>query len=194
METILDLSKRYTFADYLTWCDDKSRELLNGFIRMMSPAPSFRHQEITSDLIRELGNIIKRRKGMCKVIPAPFDVVLPRNGETVNGKIDTVVQPDICIICDPSKIDKQRGCVGAPDFVAEILSIHTFKYDLTEKFDLYQSVGVREYWVLFPYSGINVYLLQENGKYDKAAIYEYGEVPVATLGSETIKLNDIFKH
>jgi Uma2 family endonuclease len=190
MEITLDLSKRYTFADYLTWCDDKSRELLNGFIRMMSPAPSFRHQEITGNLYGELRNIIKRRKGMCKVIPAPFDVVLPRNGETENGKIDTVVQPDICIICDPSKIINGR-CVGAPDFIAEIQSPSTARYDMTEKYELYQSVGVREYWIVFPDSGVNSYILQEDGKYDNGTIYEWGEIPVATLGGVTIKLSDI---
>ncbi|MDR3366793.1 MAG: Uma2 family endonuclease, partial [Prevotellaceae bacterium] len=136
MELPLDLTKRYTYADYLTWWDNTRRELLHGLIKLMSPAPTPRHQSILSNLNVELGSFVKKRKRQCKVFPAPFDVRLPKNGEKDNDKIDTVVQPDICIVCDPSKID-QRGCLGAPDFIAEVQSPSTAKYDLHEKFVLY---------------------------------------------------------
>jgi hypothetical protein len=100
----LDLNRRYTYADYLTWWDDKRRELVNGFIRMMSPAPKVRHQEVSGNLYSGLHQIIRRNNGKCKIFSAPFDVRLPRNGEKEDHLIDTVVQPDICIICDLFKI------------------------------------------------------------------------------------------
>ena len=176
MELVLDLNKRYTYADYLTWADDKMRELVDGFIRMMAPAPGAIHQEISGILIARLYHVIKKNKGNCKVYPAPFDVRLPKNGETEDDQIYTVVQPDICVVCDPSKIDK-RGCIGAPDLVVEIQSLSTTRYDLTKKFDLYEASGVREYWVVYPH-GVEVFLLQTNGKYDDGTRYDSGKIPV----------------
>ncbi|MDR0724597.1 MAG: Uma2 family endonuclease, partial [Prevotellaceae bacterium] len=175
MKLSLDLKKRYTYADYLTWLDDKRRELVNGFIRMMS-APKTLHQEISMNLSGELRNIIKKNKGKCKIYHAPFDVRLPKNGEREDNMIDTVVQPDICIVCDPSKLD-ERGCLGAPDFIAEIQSISTAKYDMTVKFDLYENTGVREYWIVFPLEGVEVFILQPDGKYDSGTKYETGKIP-----------------
>ena len=119
MELTLDLKKRYTYADYLNWADDKMRELIDGFIRMMAPAASSHHQRTSGKLITRLTNLIENNKGNCEVYPAPFDVRLPKNGEKANEKIYNVVQPDICVVCDPSKID-ERGCLGAPDLVVEI--------------------------------------------------------------------------
>jgi len=109
MGLVLDLTKRYTYADYLTWADDKMRELIDGFIRMMSPAPDSFHQEINGILIAQLYRIIKKNKGKCKLFPAPFDVRLPKNGEKADHQIYTVVQPDICVVCDLTKIDKMRN-------------------------------------------------------------------------------------
>ena len=126
MELILDYNKRYTYADYLTWVDDKMRELIDGFIKLMSPAPVLPHQLTSGILYRRLGNIIERNKGNCLVLSAPFDVRLPKNGETADNKIYSVVQPDICVVCDLSKIDR-RGCLGAPDLIVEIQSPTTAK-------------------------------------------------------------------
>ncbi|MDR2763658.1 MAG: Uma2 family endonuclease, partial [Tannerella sp.] len=94
MELFLDTAKRYTYADYLTWRDDRRRELVNGFIRMMTPAPRLKHQEISGNLFVDIHNIIKKNRGKCKVFHAPFDVRLPKNGEKEDNLIDTVVQPD----------------------------------------------------------------------------------------------------
>ena len=129
MELSLDLSKRYTYADYLTWLDDKRRELFDGFIKMMSPAPRRIHAEIGFNISWHLGAILKKNRGKCKVFVAPFDVRLPKNGETTDDKIYTVVQPDICVVCDMSKLDK-RGCCGAPDLIVEVLSPSTLKRDV----------------------------------------------------------------
>jgi Uma2 family endonuclease len=191
MELILDPNKHYTYADYLTWIDDKRRELVNGFINMMS-APIENHQRISGNLFWELRYIIKKNKGECRIYNAPFDVRLPKNGEKEDNRIDTVVQPDICIVCDLSKLDK-RGCLGAPDFIAEIQSPATAKYDLNEKFNLYEAVGVREYWVVFPDSrAVQVFLLQSDGKYDNGTLYETGKIHVNIFDGIEIDLNDIF--
>ncbi|MDR2026525.1 MAG: Uma2 family endonuclease [Prevotellaceae bacterium] len=190
MELILDPNKHYTYADYLTWIDDKRRELVNGLINMMS-APKTRHQEISMRLCVKLYLIIERHKGKCEVFHAPFDVRLPGNGEREDNKIDTVVQPDICIVCDPSKLD-ERGCLGAPDFIAEIQSVSTARYDLTVKFDLYEKAGVREYWIVYPSKGIEAFILQPDGKYDNGTIYETGKVPVNIFDGIEIDLNDIY--
>jgi Uma2 family endonuclease len=191
MELSLDLNKRYTYADYLTWLDDKRRELVDGFIKMMTPAPAARHQKIIGILCGELWRIIKKHNGKCNVFPAPFDVRLPRNGEKDDHLIYTVVQPDICVVCDLSKLD-ERGCLGAPDMIVEILSFSTAKYDTTVKFRLYEAVGVREYWIVYPSEGIEVFLLQPDGKYDEGTRYETGKVPVHIFDGMEIDLNDIF--
>ena len=171
MELSLDLNKRYTYADYYTWWDNTRRELLHGLIRLMSPAPAPVHQKIIGNLYWELRRILKKNKGKCEIFVAPFDVRLPKNGETEDDRIDTVVQPDICIVCDQAKIDR-RGCLGAPDFIAEVQSLSTSRYDLDEKFALYEASGVREYWVVFPAEGVQVFLLQPDGKYDAGTAYE----------------------
>ncbi|MDR2026526.1 MAG: Uma2 family endonuclease [Prevotellaceae bacterium] len=190
MELLLDTEKRYSYADYLTWMDDKRRELVDGYIRMMS-APKAQHQEIIMNLSAKLYNIIERNRGGCKIYPVPFDVRLPKNGEREDNKIDTVVQPDICIVCNPAKIE-ERGCLGAPDFIAEIYSPSTIKYDLGEKFNLYEAVGVREYWVVLP-AAVQVFILQSDGKYDKGTVYEDGKIPVHIFDGIEIEYSDIFK-
>jgi len=94
MELSLDMNKRYTYADYLTWLDDKSRELINGFVKIMSPAPHLGHAEVNKNIYWHFESIVRKKKGKCKVFFAPFDVRLPKRGETADDKIDTVVQPN----------------------------------------------------------------------------------------------------
>ncbi|MDR0699517.1 MAG: Uma2 family endonuclease [Tannerella sp.] len=133
MDITLDTNKRYTYADYLTWIDNQTRELLDGFIRLMSPAPTLTQAKISRKLLLFLGNYIEKNNGKCQVFTAPFDVRLPQKpDEVADDKIYTVVQPDLCIVCDESKLD-ERGCLGAPDMVVEILSLSSQKYDLNEK-------------------------------------------------------------
>jgi len=191
----LDETKRYTYADYLTWFDDKRRELIDGFIRLMSPAPSTRHAKISIKLVHRLVTFIEKRKGDCELFHAPFDVRLPNNKrETVDDKIYTVVQPDICLVCDLSKID-DKGCIGAPDLVIEIQSPSTTRYDAIEKYAVYEKAGVPEYWLVYPIEGeVIVYVLQKTGKYDRGTTYKYDDkVPVKALKGLTIDLEDLFK-
>jgi len=192
MELTLDLNKRYTYADYLTWLDDKSRELINGFIKMM-PAPRDIHVDVSYNISWQLGAILKRNNSKCKVRPAPFDVRFPKNGETDNAKIYTVVQPDISVICDLSKLD-ENGCLGAPDMIVEVLSPSTAKKDWNEKFALYEEHGVREYWIVHPTDKtIHAFVLQNDGKYNTGTLYERkGKVPVHVFDNYLIDLDDIF--
>ena len=192
MELILDVNKRYTYADYLTWIDDVRRELIEGFIKML-PAPRLVHVDVSYNISWYLGAIIKKKKGKCKVCPAPFDVRFPKNGETDNEKIFTVVQPDISVICDLKKLD-EHGCCGAPDMIVEVLSPSTAKKDMTEKFVLYEESGVREYWIVHPGDKtIQVFLLQKDGKYNLGTLYEFeGKIPVHIFDDDMIDLDDIF--
>jgi Uma2 family endonuclease len=194
MELLLDLKKRYTYADYLTWWDGQARELINGNVKAMSPAPKLGHAKVNATIFWNLGAIIRKNKGKCEVFTAPFDVRLPKQGETADDRIDTVVQPDICVVCDLSKLD-ERGCCGAPEMIVEISSPSTTKRDVTEKFALYEASGVKEYWIVYPMEkAIHVFILQENGKYDDGVLYEWEkQIPVYIFDNYPIDMDDIFR-
>ena len=193
MELILDLNKRYTYADYLTWLESCRCEIINGVVSKIPPIHTA-HAEVCENLMYFLYSYIKKYSCKCKVFSSIFDVRFPKHGDTADDKIDTVVQPDICVVCDLSKLD-ERGCCGAPDMIAEILSPATLKRDVTEKFALYEEHGVKEYWIVHPKDeAITVFLLQENGKYDNGTVYEFEEkVPVHIFDNYLIDLNDIFE-
>jgi len=194
METLhLDLKKRYTFADYLTWMDDKRRELIDGFINLMTPAPLRIHQEIAANLYLEIGNQLSDNP--CKAYFAPFDIRLPNNpNEILDEQVYTVVQPDISIICDLTKLDK-KGCIGPPDLIIEIISPATAKHDIENKYRLYEKHGVKEYWIVYPESkSVNVFLLNSSGKYQMVGMYaDDSEVKVNIFNNVTIDLKEVFK-
>jgi Uma2 family endonuclease len=185
---------RYTYADYVSWMDDKRRELIDGVVYDMFGAPMSFHARISTTLSSFFHWFIRSRNGKCKVYHAPFDVRLPSNGETADNQIYTVVQPDICVICDSEKID-ERGCIGVPDLIVEVQSPSTGKRDLQEKFTLYERSGVKEYWVVFPKEKkITVFLLQKNGLFDKGLTYEYdSKVPVSIFKGLEINLKELFE-
>jgi Uma2 family endonuclease len=188
----LDLNKRYTFADYLTWWDEKRRELINGFVKMMTPAPSTRHQQVLREIEGQLWYQLKKKK--CQVFPAPFDVRLPTSPDEISDdKIFTVVQPDICIICDEKKLD-EKGCIGAPDLIIEILSKSTVKKDVEEKYLLYQESGVKEYWLVHPKDETLTVFELKKGKYQYRGIFTNGsKVKVGIFeGKISVDLNDVF--
>ncbi len=192
MELQLDLTKRYSYADYLTWLDDTRRELIDGVVRLLFPAPKRIHQDISGNLESLIRTFLKGKK--CKIYYAPFDVRLPKNGEKDGRLIYTVVQPDICVVCDLTKLD-DYGCLGAPDLIIEIVSPSNTKHDVETKFQLYQRHGVREYWTVFPHDKmVNVFLLNESGKYQLVGVYaEDSKVPVNIFNGELeIDLAEIF--
>ncbi len=156
-----DLSGTYTYADYLSWTWTEMTELINGKIIKMFPAPSSVHQRVCLELARQISNYLLHKK--CQLFIAPFDVRLPKpNQSKKDTDITTVVQPDLCVICDPDKID-DKGCIGAPDWVIEILSKHSSDRDLRLKFDLYEKAGVGEYWIIHPSEQtLLIYILQNN--------------------------------
>lgn len=165
--------KKYTYSDYLQWLEEERWEIINGMPYLMSPAPSTEHQRISTRLVAALEQFAGDRS--CSIFHAPFDVRLPRQNEP-DENIDTVVQPDIVVVCDRNKLDS-RGCKGAPDLVVEIISLSTAKKDLNEKFNLYERSGVREYWVVWPnFQAIDIYHLNDEGKYEKTTSYVPGDI------------------
>jgi Uma2 family endonuclease len=188
-----DLSLSYTYADYLTWNLPEMVELIHGKVYKMSPAPSSNHQTVSGQLFLSIGLFLKGKK--CKIFSAPFDVRLPGKRGKSDKDIVTVVQPDICVICDPSKID-ERGCLGAPDWVIEILSKNSSSKDLREKFEAYEEAGVKEYWVVHPMDQtILVYTLNNNRKYE-GRLKPYvrtDKISPQTLPGLLIDLTEIFE-
>ncbi len=185
-------NKRYTFADYLTWIDNKRRELIDGFINLMTPAPTRQHQEISGNLHTYLNLFLKDKE--CKVYSAPFDVRLPKNDEKDDDKIYNVVQPDIVVVCDPKKLD-DKGCIGAPDLIVEILSKSSSKKDLKEKFFLYEESGVNEYWIAFPNEkSIQKFVLNSKNKFELKRIYvEDDKISPSMFPKLKIDITDVFK-
>ncbi|HPH93046.1 MAG TPA: Uma2 family endonuclease, partial [Ferruginibacter sp.] len=169
----LDKNALYTYADYGSWRFEQMVELIKGKLFILSPAPASRHQSILSGLAAQiLPHFIKTP---CKSFLAPFDVRLIKEKKE-DKDIVTVVQPDICVICDASKID-ERGCLGSPDWIIEILSPATAKKDYNEKFNLYEENGVREYWVVNPDANVvDQYVLDESGKYYQKELYKRTQI------------------
>ncbi len=182
-----DLAGNYNYADYLQWTFEGMVELINGKIFKMSPAPSSSHQSISVNLTVEIGGFLKHKK--CKVFIAPFDVRLSKFKE--DKLIDTVVLPDLCIICDPTKID-EKGCNGAPDMIVEILSPSTAQRDLDLKFKLYEENAVKEYWIVQPNDQTVTVFDLIDSKFTLRGIYHRKNiVDVKTIRLD-IDLNEVF--
>lgn len=167
----LPLSKKeekFTYGDYCSWLDEERWELIDGIAYNMTPAPSRVHQEILLAVADAFYRYLEGKP--CKVYVAPFDVRLPE-GDEKDEEIQTVVQPDLVVVCDPTKLD-EKGCRGTPDLVMEITSPATARRDQREKFLLYEKAGVKEYWIVNPTDKIvTVFILNENGKYGRPEIY-----------------------
>lgn len=158
----------FTYADYLTWPEGDRWELIAGQAYAMSPAPSNLHQLIVGELFRLIANYFRGKP--CRPFVAPFDVRLPGKG-TTDHEIDTVVQPDITLVCDPDKLKDNHGCDGAPDWVIEVLSPGTAVHDQRTKRALFERHGVAEYWLVHPGDrSVTVYRL-ENNAYGKPLVY-----------------------
>ncbi|GLU56662.1 Uma2 family endonuclease [Dyadobacter frigoris] len=159
----LDPNATYSYADYLKWRIDERIELIKGKIFKMSPAPATRHQLHVGEIYRRLSNHLYRNS--CKVFISPFDVRLTPLKKSDSSKIYTVVQPDICVVCNPAKIDS-KGCIGAPDLIVEVLSPGNTDKEMKEKFEIYEENGVKEYWLVEPdHHIVLVYKLNETGKF-----------------------------
>jgi len=190
----LDLNAEYSYADYLTWRFEETVELIRGKISLMCPAPNINHQSISRNLLVEIGYYLKNKP--CNVFDAPFDVRLYDRKKSVlaNKDIYTVVQPDLCVICDTDKLDI-KGCLGAPDWIIEILSKSTAQKDTQTKFQLYQEAGVKEYWLVYPYEAtVSQFVLDEaSDRYQLLAMFSKQDNAVPFLFPElTINLQEVF--
>lgn len=164
--TQLDVNAIYTYSDYLSWKFEQAVELIKGKILPMA-APNVRHQRISWQLTMAIGQYFQGYSGNCRAFAAPFDVRLydKQKSKRADQPIYTVVQPDMCIICDANKLDEQ-GCQGAPDLIVEILSKGNSKKEMRLKKDLYEENQVREYWVFDPErESVTQFVLNEQGAY-----------------------------
>src|SRR4051812_13472749 len=179
----------YTYADYLKFKFEERLELFKGRIMKMA-APNTRHQSILLKLSYTVYNHLKDKT--CSVFIAPFDVRLPVQNRKKDNEITTVVQPDLCVVCDASKID-ERGCCGAPDIIIEILSPGNSKKELQQKFDLYEEAGIQEYWIVEPAERIVFIYILENGRYIGKKPYSEGMlITTDILPGLEISVSDIF--
>ena len=165
--------EHHTYGDYLAWPEDVRYELIDGIAYLMSPAPTVSHQEVLLEQFRQVAEALD--ESTCRVLIAPLDVRLPR-GDEADAAVDTVVQPDLLVVCDPAMID-ERGVRGAPDWIIEVLSPATAAHDQIRKRDVYERAGVREYWLVHPTDRIVTVYRLENGR--------YGRPDIAELAGET---------
>ena len=121
--------------------DGERAELIDGQIYYMAP-PTFTHQKLIFELSLAIGNYVKSKKELCEVVPAPFAVFLNKDNRTY-------VEPDISVICDKSKLN-DKGCIGAPDWIIEIVSPCSIRHDYLTKTRLYETAGIHEYWIVDP--------------------------------------------
>ena len=175
--------RKYTYADYADWDDGNRYELIDGEVYMMS-APSIAHQRVIRKLLHQLTSFLIGKS--CEVFCAPVDVCLNALGDSDS----TVVQPDIIVVCDQTKLDTKR-CNGAPDMVVEILSPSTARHDRMVKFQQYQKAGVREYWIVDPDTmTLSVHIL-ENSRYIIHVYSEEDKAPVHVLEGCEINLAEV---
>ena len=174
----------YTYADYASWDDENRYELIDGEVFMMS-APSVTHQRIVREIMLQLAAFLSGKP--CEVLAAPLDVCLNAKGDDD----DTVVQPDIIVVCEQSKLDKKR-CNGAPDLVIEVVSPSTSRHDRIRKLNKYLQAGVREFWIADPDDKSVTTHILEDGKYVVNAYEDAETVPVSVLEGCAISLPEVF--
>ena len=187
----LDLNKKYSYADYLSWMFQEKLELIKGKIFQMSPAPSRYHQQVSLELTLLLGNNFKKHS--CNLYAAPFDVrLLDKKKSKQDNHIFTVVQPDLCVICDENKLD-DKGCIGAPDLIIEILSPGNSSKEMKYKFDLYQEAGVLEYWIVNPENKtLFIYILKDDKFIGMHPLIEEDVIESPLFPLLNFKLEEIF--
>lgn len=187
----LPQEKRYTYADVLNWPENERIELIDGEPCLMAPGPSFTHQTISFAIGLQLGKYLEGKK--CRALCAPFDVLLFGEDCDRPEDADTVVQPDVFVVCDPKKWGN-RYCKGAPDLIIEILSSSTRRNDRLTKFNLYQRAGVKEYWIVDPDAKAVLVHTLEDGQYHSPAVYTgNSSVPVGVLEDCQIDLAAVFE-
>lgn len=183
-------NKTYTYTDYMSYAEGEKIEIIDGHIYNMSPDPSRIHQKIISELITTLNVYIRSNNGPCEVYPSPFDVFLSDNKDIQNCK--NIVQPDVSVIYDKNKLNN-KGCLGAPDMIIEIVSPYNPSNDYVRKLSLYEQFNVREYWIINPMKEtILVYRLDENNQYAAPDSYTFkNKIKVGIYDNLEIDFNSL---
>ena len=168
MAQIKATQNHFTYRDYAQWPEDERWELIGGVAWNMGPAPVREHQRVLGELFSQINDYLRGKP--CQVYFAPFDVRLPKSDEA-DDFVDTVVQPDIAVICDEHKLD-DKGCRGAPDWIIEIVSPGSAVRDQIDKRQVYERHGVREYWIVHPQDHVLTIYRAENNAYGSPDIRE----------------------
>ena len=185
----LPQEKHYTLADVLAWPEEERIELIEG-IPVMMATPKRIHQQVSGAIFYQIYTFLQGKR--CEVYAAPFAVRPFEAGEDRPEDVDTLLEPDITVVCDPDKLD-DIGCKGAPDLVMEILSPSTAKHDRNIKYLLYQKAGVREYWLVDPdMRTVQVHLLEEGQYHSPVAYTEKASVPVSLWEDFSVDLSLVF--
>jgi Uma2 family endonuclease len=175
----------YTYADYCTWPEDVRYELIDGAAFMMAPAPSVNHQTMAFEIGRQIRNLLEGHPG--RVLLAPVDVLLARDDSANDDAVDTVVQPDALVVCDPHKVT-QRGIRGAPDWVLEVISPASASHDQIIKLAAYERAGVREYWLIHPTDRVLTIYRYDGNAYGRPQIVALvGETPIDVLPGVSVQ-------
>lgn len=178
----------YTYADYQTWPEDLRYELIDGEAYFMAPAPTVSHQDIAGEVYHQLRTALRGKP--CRAFIAPVDVRLPKADEA-DERIDTVVQPDVLVVCDGRKVS-ERGVRGAPDWVLEVISPASAGHDQVKKLRLYERHGVREYWLVQPWGRVLTVYTLKDGAYGRPHTQELaGETPVGVLEGVVIQWDEL---
>ncbi len=177
-------TRHHTYADYLIWSRNFGDELIDGTAYVREPpSPTWSHQMIVGEIYYQIRSALEDKP--CRVCVAPSDIRLPKSTKE-DGQVDTVVQPDVFVVCDLQKIDT-RGLCGAPDWLAEILSPSTARYDEIVKLPAYERAGIREVWLIDPIDRtVSIYRL-ESGHYGHATVLELkGQTQLTAIPGVTI--------
>ena len=185
MDAAEKLPDRYTYADYCKWPENERWELIDGEVYALA-TPTLGHQRIAGDVYVQLKDFLRNKP--CEVFIAPVSVRL-----NADKGDDTVVEPDILVVCDSKKLEDGKGVVGAPDFIVEILSPSTSMHDKARKYRIYQQAGVNEYWIVDPEDKLVTAFILHDGKYSGVVFFhDDTAVPVKTLEGCTIDLSEVF--
>lgn len=173
--------KIYSVDDIEAFPDDVHAEVIDGQLFYMA-TPTRMHQKLLMFLTGTIWNYIRTHKGTCEVYPAPFGVYFPDDKRTF-------LEPDLVVVCDHNKLD-EKGCHGAPDMVAEIISPSTQSRDYLQKLNKYQKTGVREYWILnYERNTIHVY----DFEHDALKVYGFEDkIPVGIFEDLEIDFSELF--
>lgn len=178
----------HTYGDYLAWPEDVRYELIDGVAYLLAPAPLVDHQRVAGEIFRQVATALQNNA--CQAFIAPVDVRLPKAVEQ-DERIDTVVQPDVLVVCDEAKIDS-RGVRGAPDWVVEVLSPATAGHDQIVKRRIYERAGVREYWMVHPTDRVLTIYRLEGGTFGKPDVMMLeGETQVTVLPGVVVAWDEL---